>query len=230
MDAALDLPFGWFGKHPAFGDFVSRGVPEPVREQFQDWLDGALGHWSDALGEGWRDAFDAAPVVRFWLGAQVLGTGWAGVLAPSRDKVGRRYPVVLLTAGGPLPPPLDPGQGVHDALGRHADRLLQDPDGAAGQEAPAETGERSVPDTLWASNRTAAVEDLLGDIAAEELTRAAQARSYWWTLPGPTRAARVISVTGLPDSAALGWLLSGAPEDVQEPQKEPQAMEAQGNP
>ncbi|WP_179381052.1 type VI secretion system-associated protein TagF [Jannaschia marina] len=200
--------FGWFGKHPAYGDFVSRRVSEPVRDALQDWLDGALGLWRAEVGDdAWRAGFDAAPVVRFWIGALILGQGRSGVMVPARDKVGRRYPLLLLTAGSPVPPPLDPDQAPYDVLAERAAAVLSDPETPAGGDGMPE----AVDDILWATNDGAEAGTLLSDIAAEDMCRAAQMRSYWWTVPEPGSAAQVISATGLPDGATLAWLMTGVP-------------------
>lgn len=196
---------GWFGKHPAHGDFVSRGVPDEVRQRMQDWLDGGLATIRDGVGDRWEATFDVAPAMRFWIGSAVLPGCWAGVMVPSHDRVGRRYPLVLLTGGPEMPPPLEPSQDIHDALEDQAWTLRETtPAQAADHEPEAPV----VTDLLWAVNEAGSTETLLSDIAAEDLRRAAQARSYWW-VAGGDGPARVVSVRGWPDGPALGWLMVG---------------------
>ncbi|MBM2578074.1 type VI secretion system-associated protein TagF [Jannaschia sp. Os4] len=197
------LRFGWFGKHPGLGDFVSRGVAEPLQAAMQDWLDGALGAWRAEAGEAWADAFDAARPVRFWLGGGVLGEGRSGVMAPSRDRVGRRYPLIAWGAGAIAPPPLDADQSAFDALEAALDAVRADPDAPV----PGDAAPPPVEDLLWAMNGSGDVAGLLSDIAAEDMARATQSRSYWWTAGGD--AARVVSATGLPDGRALAWVMTG---------------------
>ena len=196
------LAHGWFGKHPEIGDFVARGVSEPLRDALQDWLDGALGLWRAEAGDGWEAAFDAARPVRFWIGAGVLGQGRSGGMAPSRDRVGRRYPLVVWSAGAMLPPPLDPDQSEFEALEAALDAVRADPEAPV----PGDAMPPPVEDLLWAVNGGGDVAGLLSDIAAEDMARAAQARSYWWV---QADAARVVSATGLPDGRALGWVMTG---------------------
>lgn len=90
-----------FGKLPAHGDFVSRGLTAAERETMDAWLSAEMAAARAALREHFEQAFDAAPPWRFTWNT---GDGWtAGALAPSIDGVGRRYPVLLgrrgLTAG-----------------------------------------------------------------------------------------------------------------------------------
>lgn len=200
------VEYAWFGKHPAHGDFVSRGMPDTLRDRMQDWLDGALGAWRMALGEGWADAFDSAPMVRFWIGAQVMGGGLSGIMVPSHDKVGRRYPLIVAIGGINIPPPLEPEQVLHDALADQIPAVLANPD--LGSEI---TPAAPMDDVLWAMNATGQTETVLSDIAAEDMCRASQTRSYWWIAGSDADPARVLTVTGMPDGAALGWILSPPP-------------------
>ena len=83
---------GLFGKLPAHGDFVTRGDPALVAP-FEEWLVRELGRMAAA-----RDSLDAvlahAPVWRFAVRRE--GTAVAGALMPSRDGVGRLFPLLLL--------------------------------------------------------------------------------------------------------------------------------------
>jgi type VI secretion system protein ImpM len=48
------------------------------------------------LGEAWQGAYLVAPILRFWAGPGVLGNGgWAGLLMPSVDRVGRHFPLTI---------------------------------------------------------------------------------------------------------------------------------------
>ncbi|HEU0199426.1 MAG TPA: type VI secretion system-associated protein TagF [Burkholderiaceae bacterium] len=103
--AAIDLsaPPGWFGKLPAAGDFVSRRLPDDFLHAWDDWLQHGLVAARERYGDGWLDAHGGHAedgVRRFWLGPDVLGdVCWTGLLTPSVDRVGRRFP---LTIAAPL--------------------------------------------------------------------------------------------------------------------------------
>jgi type VI secretion system protein ImpM len=100
---------GLYGKVPAHGDFVRRGLPSSFVSPWDAWLQDAVAAAREALGPGWEDAWDHAPAWRFALPAGACGPeAVAGVMLPSQDTVGRRFPVTLaalLPAGAPMPVP-----------------------------------------------------------------------------------------------------------------------------
>jgi type VI secretion system protein ImpM len=92
---------GWYGKLPVNGDFVTRRLPAIFIEAWDAWLNNVLTGSRERLGAGWRDAFLSAPAWRFVLAPGVIGQqGWAGLIVPSVDSVGRYFP---LTVVSPLP-------------------------------------------------------------------------------------------------------------------------------
>lgn len=93
MTAAAATAFLW-GKLPAHGDFVTRGLDGEARDALDLWLSGDLQAARDQLGEEFEACYDEAPPWRFRWHAD--GAGWsAGAMAPSMDSVGRRYPVLI---------------------------------------------------------------------------------------------------------------------------------------
>ncbi len=93
---------GWYGKLPANGDFVTRRLPPSFIEPWDAWLNAMISGSRERLGAGWREAFLSAPAWRFVLAPGVIGLhGWAGVIVPSVDSVGRYFPLTVATA---LPP------------------------------------------------------------------------------------------------------------------------------
>ena len=98
---------GVFGKLPAHGDFLRRDLPLTFTDPWDDWLSRCLARFqqqdSAALGAQW----DAAPGWRFVLPAGIAGErALAGVLLPSQDMVGRRFPLTivrLLDEHAPVP-------------------------------------------------------------------------------------------------------------------------------
>lgn len=107
---------GLFGKLPAKGDFVGRGLSAGFQAEFEAWLARTVEAARLSLGDDFRAVWDAAPVWRFWIGPGAGMAPCAGVMAASRDRVGRRYPLAILIEGGPagrsLPlPPVLPGAG-----------------------------------------------------------------------------------------------------------------------
>ncbi|MES3151746.1 type VI secretion system-associated protein TagF [Sphingomonas faeni] len=90
------VPARLFGKLPAHGDFVARGVTPSEQASLDTWLTTSLAAAQARFGVGgggdFVDRFDAALP---WQGS---GPGTIGVIAASQDASGRRYPLVLLCA------------------------------------------------------------------------------------------------------------------------------------
>jgi len=97
---------GWYGKLPTLGDFASRRLEGSFIEPWDLWLGEGLAAQREILGPGWLDAYLGSPVWRFVLMPGVLAgeaAPLAGVLMPSVDKVGRYFPLTLVTQLGMLP-------------------------------------------------------------------------------------------------------------------------------
>ncbi len=85
---------GWFGKIPALGDFASRRLPPHFIEAWDHWLSTELSDARDALGADWPPSYPETPLWRFVLTPGLLdGRYWFGILMPSADRVGRRFPL-----------------------------------------------------------------------------------------------------------------------------------------
>ncbi len=83
-----------FGKLPAHGDFVSRGLEDGERAAWDRWASAAM----ETLGDD--DAHGQVPPWRFIVGPSALGQGWrVGALAPSIDRAERRYLAVMGLGG-----------------------------------------------------------------------------------------------------------------------------------
>ena len=87
---------GWFGKLPNLGDFASRRLPEGFVHRWDSWLQRGMAEARDDLTQDWLAGYLVAPIHRFWLAPGLLGAaGWAGLLMPSVDRVGRHFPLTL---------------------------------------------------------------------------------------------------------------------------------------
>ncbi len=232
---------GLYGKHPAFGDFVTNGLPDGPQDTLEKWLHHVMPAIRDGWGNDWGPLFDASPVIRFWFGAGLIGevAPIFGVMAPSRDTVGRRFPLAAAVAGSSQPAPVQSGdQAIYVALTEAMRSYARDPSTGAGDYAAhvhrAVSAMLPPPATelepdFWAARADGDLDRLWGDVAGVDHLRAAATRSYLWC-EGPGGAA--VHVTrGLPDAPVLAWLMTDAvrataPAAVPMPalDEQPQAM------
>lgn len=81
-----------FGKLPAHGDFVARGLDPAERDMLDAWLSASMLDARAAYGDAFEDLYERAPPWRY---AVAEGDGWrAGALALSVDAAGRLFPVL----------------------------------------------------------------------------------------------------------------------------------------
>lgn len=88
---------GFFGKLPAHGDFIHRGLSTHCINVWDDWLQSVVGATQEQLGNNWLDVYLTSPIWRFALSPGVIdGNLWAGISLPSVDRVGRYFPFTIL--------------------------------------------------------------------------------------------------------------------------------------
>ncbi len=96
MDTAS--PVGYYGKLPCKGDFLQRCVSQEFVDAWDAWVQECLYASRQQLGERWRDAYLTSAVWRFALAEGICGSGaYAGVMVPSVDRVGRYFPLTVVT-------------------------------------------------------------------------------------------------------------------------------------
>lgn len=85
----------WWGKLPARGDFIGRGLPPRWRAGWDEWLQQGLALAATTMdGAALRDRLrDFAPWRYVALPAP--GEAWCGIVVPSQDRVGRAFPFTL---------------------------------------------------------------------------------------------------------------------------------------
>lgn len=167
--------FLW-GKLPAHGDFVARGLTAERQEKLDHWLSAGLAAGRERLGASFEDCYDQAPPWRF---AWPSDGGWsAGALAPSMDSVGRRYPILVGREGIAKDEAGQVAAACEDALftaigeGWTADRLVDslpsldtsdliDPDWPAGSNWWTLGSEHVAPVTLAGEQPSALIDRLL---------------------------------------------------------------------
>ncbi len=88
--------FGAFGKMPSVGDFFRIAVPSTFVQPWDTWIQRCMLETSQALGQDWDAHYMSAPIWRFCLSPGLAGPQkMLGVLMPSVDRVGRRFPLTL---------------------------------------------------------------------------------------------------------------------------------------
>ncbi len=196
---------GWFGKLPSLGDFASRRLPDAFVHAWDEWLQQGLAHAAGAFDARWRDGAGAS---RFWLSAGVLGEpGRVGLLLPSRDRVGRRFPLTIVQ---PLPPQ---SQGLAVALASRA--WLDAVEHAACGVVQAQLSLARLEDELARIAVKTPLADgdavTAGQLAAAVLAdRGVDARgcSVWWN-SAAREPSDYLCVAALPSPAVLAALLAG---------------------
>jgi type VI secretion system protein ImpM len=78
-----------FGKLPAHGDFVARGLSASAHDTWDLFLSASLAEARSSFGETFEARYDGAPAWRFAL------PDATGAIAPSVDRAGRRFPLML---------------------------------------------------------------------------------------------------------------------------------------
>lgn len=89
---------GFYGKLPSHGDFLTRRVADGFRDVWDEWLQRSLAQSQSDLGDRWLDCYLTSPMWRFFLSDGIAGpASYAGVLLPSVDRVGRYFPLTVVT-------------------------------------------------------------------------------------------------------------------------------------
>lgn len=122
----MAMRFGAFGKMPAVGDFFRIGPPVGFVRVWDTWVQNALVSAQQTFGDAWDGHYMSAPIWRFSLAAGLAGAQpVTGVMMPSVDRVGRRFPLTLVA---PLPGEgaAELGHFARTALFEEAERLALD--------------------------------------------------------------------------------------------------------
>lgn len=210
------VQLGLFGKHPERGDFLTVGPSARTAQMLGDWLAPTLHGLATQMGARWPTFWSNAPAIRFWIGRDIVGTTLAGVLVPSHDKVGRRYPLMLMVEGARVPPPVsDTDQELYHRMTRLLEDLRREsPDAAKDLIAGLDLGlgKPEVPDSgtlVWAEHPSGDLSALLTAAGPVDAVRAQASRSYWWRPGLANGSAAWLGAPGLPGADALGWVMSG---------------------
>jgi type VI secretion system protein ImpM len=225
------MPAGLYGKLPAKRDFVAANVSRRLLEVWEPWLQASVATSRQMLGEAWRDAYNSAPIWRFWLGAGLCGEAVLGAFMASIDGVGRQFPLTVFATEGEedlLPPELEPNNAwceaaetiLLDALGQ--DGEFEGVAAAVSSMAPPAMQPRAsdAPGIIQLAEGGVVVRDFGAELAVA--FRAARrfghrqtyaAQSFWWTIGGEGFSPTALVATGLPAPMRFADMLTGAFED-----------------
>jgi type VI secretion system protein ImpM len=96
--------YGWYGKVPCVGDFIRSGLSPAFTTGWDRWMRTLLATAAETLGDRWDACYLGAPIWRFALPTGACGPhAVAGIMMPSVDRVGRRFPLCLATELGDIP-------------------------------------------------------------------------------------------------------------------------------
>jgi len=219
--ADAQVAVGVYGKHPAFGDFVSTGLSAPLTELLEKWFAHVMPQLRNGWAGSWEPNFDNANSLRFWFGPDLTpeGRGFLGVVRTSRDQVGRRFPLVAALEGSGIAAPVqDQTQDVFGALETALDDYER-PDGSDakgfGAHVMQAVSRFDVPiqiqpgtNGFWAARQDDNIARLWQDAAIADHEHAIRGRSYVWRADLTSSAVYVCQ--GWPDVDVIAWLM-GAP-------------------
>ena len=222
------MPTGLYGKLPAKRDFVAANVSRRLLEVWEPWMQAGVATARQMLGEGWRDAYNRAPIWRFWLGADFCGEAVLGAFMASIDGVGRHFPLTILATEGEealLPPELDP----NDAWCEAAETILlgaldHDADyervAAANSALPPPTmlpRANDAPGIAQLSDGAVVVREFGDELAVAfraarrfDHRQAFASQSCWWTIGGEGFSPAALLAIGLPPATRFADILTGS--------------------
>lgn len=229
---------GFYGKLPCRGDFMQRRAPQGFVDGWDAWLQECLHASRQQLGERWLDLYLTSPVWRFVLAEGICGeSAYAGVMLPSVDRVGRYFPLTLISPLQPgsclLEAACGTGRAWFDAVEELALRALDasdldveafdaEVDGLPGLGASAALGESNqlmelVGQSAFARGGAAWHISMLGEtpqravnaLASIELQKTFRPCALWWTQGSEAVQPGWLVTSGLPTPSGYVAMLSG---------------------
>jgi len=218
---------GLIGKISSKPDYVAIDAPRDFLAAFEPWLHAAVSSSRLQLGERWRAAFLAAPIWRFWLGAEVCGATIIGALMPSIDSGGRYFPLAAFAAPDAglaiAPPEFDDHKVWFEAA--EALLLATLSPGAVFEQAVAALGHIAPPAAFSPDPPPLPVVQARGGLIAPLDDRPPQqifallrragwataysSRSFWWTTGGAGFRPSALAFRLMPDATLFSAMLTG---------------------
>lgn len=90
---------GYYGKTSARGDFISHRLPRTFVNVWDDWAQQLVVSCQHSNPERFDEIWYQLPCYRFALSAGLAGeNAWLGIMLPSSDSVGRKFPLCFARA------------------------------------------------------------------------------------------------------------------------------------
>jgi type VI secretion system protein ImpM len=208
-------PPAWYGKIPGAGDFVNRRLPYELADWWERWVQQGMSTMRQHGAEDVERYYTVAPVWSFLIPA---GAGaacvQAGCIAPSCDRVGRYYPLIVTQPirarayWSGLPDAADAfyrqiGNALLDAIRNaqspeHLEQALIHARLPAAGEAASANGSNRAQQPSW-PNRQDPVEPSAWPRLSEYFDPYG-ATSFWWTNRIDGSPLRTQAHTGMPDA------------------------------
>lgn len=186
---------GWYGKLPGLGDFATRRLPPAFVSRWDEWLQAGMHAMRDSAVD---NSSALAPVRRFWLGPGVIDAlAWGGLLMPSADRAGRRFPLTVAQPMTTLAHAIAARRWFSSVVA--AMRFTLDNEHTLGDFEDCLSA--LPPPPLRSAPRA---DELLANLVLSTST----ARSAWWC-HGAATAQDFLVYEGMPAPAALAALLEG---------------------
>jgi len=127
--------FGAYGKIPSIGDFFRLDPPPGFVSVWDNWLQRCLVSGTHTYGGQWDALYMSVPIWRFCLSPGLAGASKIiGVLMPSVDRVGRRFPLTLMAPLNSAAPVLSDHFSNNDLFAQLEDIALVSLDDETGRE------------------------------------------------------------------------------------------------
>jgi type VI secretion system protein ImpM len=219
---------GLFGKLPAKRDFIAARAPRPFLAVWEPWLQAGMATSKQMLGTDWNDAFNRAPIWRFWLGEGICGQATLGAFMASVDGVGRSFPLTIFFGDGEgsIPPPeIETNDAWFDAaetiLLNALEPMSTFDEVAAAAEAmappvrtPSTSSEVHVEflpeNAVLARSAAGCGPRTFAALRESGYRRVYAAQSFWWTVGGEDYSPLALAVVGLPSAPRFTDMLTGA--------------------
>ena len=221
------IPLGFYGKLPAYGDFIQKRLPTDFINPWHEWLQSGMMVSREKNPDGWMPFYLNCPAWSFVLSAGVCGEqAVAGVTIPSVDRVGRYFNFTMASI---LPPDIDPAvfassysdwmaglenlalsvleeemdqDGIEDAINTTSAELFINP--ASHADYSSDTDHQKV-----VSDNPAGVQELIAEMLHKLVANEHNSYGLWWHRGSSQVSAQLVSCAGMPtETVYLGLMMN----------------------